>query len=1337
MTISAVFQWQNLDSTADLNSRFGALFQRGVLTGGTLQPVPGNLSVYLEPFTCLSDDGMLVTSDNSIQLSIPLDQTNVIVLRAVHQIGDVPILNVSVVEISLFNTYLDLNDYIIFGSVTTLSPATQVASTDISYVLRNSQDKLGRSSFRGQVTDTLSLPTDTSFTYPGDFYVVAPGGGSPPNIYAWDGLNWENITATASISTDLSLHRANMFPNEIHLTNDEAGAVLGSSGLPSSTNRYVTQSDTILPNQNEANALVGSDGTPSATNVYITQAYPLAIPTILSYPVPPGGSILITALQGPVYVGKGIIGSANIYISTLDYTLERGYLNSSGLPVKVNGIYKDVFLSVPLNPSTDVQVNANGFFSGGDLYLSVDNVMDIVGRLVYGKENTLKTIDRGFPVFVTPSLEAISGTTLSTIANIKGRTFDDPTPTAEQNINLKVSLDGISSYLGSVLETNIIAANEDFVRLSTDPILGSYFTKNIGISDILTFDNTGLVVFSYNPATGVVTYGGAVTLTGVRIGDLFRDGAGTYYLISSIGSNTLTILDLETGLLPLAITTSVGTHVDGSTKINNNPRNLLLSEMKFSYGEEFIPVYNLVRKADEFSLPDGQVAYSVVRHDNRFDPRLVFYGGWENYQTNTNEKYVRNATGNGEFTVTGFFTELVLILRRKSNSPALNVSIDGQTPTMVSSSALGTINDNVAGSNGPKYHQLLLASGLPSTRPNTITASVVAATVGSLDIYGIMLVRSNSSSTGFLESGVAFQNARIITRDTVTPAANLVNLTTGSRGGRLVYSIADNTYNLAIGSLLDLDIGGSPSGTASGTVITISVGTGKLNNYSVNDILIIYSATKAEIRRISSIVTPIINLSSATSFTGDLITIRHLCSTDSNVPLVTEESALAHYMLPDDFIDHSSSDFESTAAANRFVMHTDDLTIVSGKNISVVTSGIIGATRAIEVASGGSAELRFSVLATRLDLLVVNSGAATINVSIDGSPFYLFSFGGSLAQKRTIFSNARYQTHEVIIQPVTGNFDISEMFLSAPLQPSFVGYPNEVADLIQPATYSPSMSILTASPNVYPTGAVFREATHYVSYLNGTGLGTDWQVTENFSIASSYGQYIYSDNDGASIEFHFLGSSFELQYVTGPDHGIFTVSVDGVDLASAGGTIVGTYTSNQVDAYAAAYGRKNIGTYGLSYGYHTITAAIKSPRTKNGFSAGYIMAVIGYYQGNDSGYMAIGINKENVYTSVIDLRTFIPLDTTPLAPVVQEAGPLESSGQVAILVGTTSVSITLTNPYPDTSYIISATMMNLIDSVPNFQPMLITAQTASGFTVTWNAPMPSGNYLLNYFTRTI
>lgn len=53
-------------------------------------------------------------------------------------------------------------------------------------------------------------------------------------------------------------------------TQAENDALQGTSGSPSSTNKYVTASDTVLPTQSENDALQGTNGSPSNTNRYVT-----------------------------------------------------------------------------------------------------------------------------------------------------------------------------------------------------------------------------------------------------------------------------------------------------------------------------------------------------------------------------------------------------------------------------------------------------------------------------------------------------------------------------------------------------------------------------------------------------------------------------------------------------------------------------------------------------------------------------------------------------------------------------------------------------------------------------------------------------------------------------------------------------------------------------------------------------------------------------------------------------------------------------------------------------------------------------------------------------------
>jgi hypothetical protein len=54
----------------------------------------------------------------------------------------------------------------------------------------------------------------------------------------------------------------------------ENDALAGTSGTPSSSNKFVTDADTRVPSQGENDALAGTSGTPSSSNKYVTDVDP-------------------------------------------------------------------------------------------------------------------------------------------------------------------------------------------------------------------------------------------------------------------------------------------------------------------------------------------------------------------------------------------------------------------------------------------------------------------------------------------------------------------------------------------------------------------------------------------------------------------------------------------------------------------------------------------------------------------------------------------------------------------------------------------------------------------------------------------------------------------------------------------------------------------------------------------------------------------------------------------------------------------------------------------------------------------------------------------------------
>lgn len=63
---------------------------------------------------------------------------------------------------------------------------------------------------------------------------------------------------------------------------------------------------------------------------------------------------------------------------------------------------------------------------------------------------------------------------------------------------------------------------------------------------------------------------------------------------------------------------------------------------------------------------------------------------------------------------------------------------------------------------------------------------------------------------------------------------------------------------------------------------------------------------------------------------------------------------------------------------------------------------------------------------------------------------------------------------------------------------------------------------------------------------------------------------------------------------------------------------------------------------------------------------------------------------------------------------------------------TSSKVVTFSSTLGTTNYAVIAIMNNLVDANPQFQPITITAKSATGFTATWNAPTDSANYILEY-----
>jgi hypothetical protein len=227
-------------------------------------------------------------------------------------------------------------------------------------------DTLGRLSLRGTLTNAGNLPVGTlNFNRPGDFYVITSGEGDVPEMYVWNGTDWQNVTQAQVLSSLLQEHIDNLSDNSKHLTNQQFEAVLGTTGTPSSSNKFVTSLDPRLPSQNENDGMTGdptilsgstnenSSGyygpEPGPDNQFTLNSKIFASPAEKSFTA----SAVIELLEsdGPIYVGKESGSTAqqwfNVYADdSTGIDRDKELINSQGRPVRVTGVFIEASLTV-------------------------------------------------------------------------------------------------------------------------------------------------------------------------------------------------------------------------------------------------------------------------------------------------------------------------------------------------------------------------------------------------------------------------------------------------------------------------------------------------------------------------------------------------------------------------------------------------------------------------------------------------------------------------------------------------------------------------------------------------------------------------------------------------------------------------------------------------------------------------------------------------------------------------------------------------------------------------------------------------------------------------------
>lgn len=1341
MAIRTLLRYRNLDKTSDLNERFVGLINPGVFDGGLITPIAAQLSVSLGPWKVYNADGMVAEETSAIvQLATPAGQTTVIAVKAVYVSNNDPIVETVALELSAFNALPDPKDYIIFGQVIVPVGATQTLTTYIDYTTRMTIDKVGRNFDRGVITSAGFLPT--SGNLPGDYYGVVDGVGGPLNLYGWNGYSWQVLTDFVGLNAQLQAHRQNLYTNEKHLTDDQAVAVQGSSGSPvGSSNPLIDSDDPRVPTFGEAQALAGSHGSPSDTNRYLTQQFPFALTEEASTnttPVDPYFEILAT--DGPIYVGRLGIGSASVNFQFYHLNETREFTTSSGQILTVAGVYTDSGLTQILDPSSNPNVDVFGFYLNNPLYIAFSVPPDAGLRLLYGKRYLMGT----YPIdaFLRRGIRdgETTGQTVTTIENIKGRPFTTNPPVKEQNINLRKDMVSTREYLASVFRADHVVS--DFSKVENVPDFAGDFVENVGIPQNYSFQNSGLVGFSYNSTTGTVSFSSVVNLASVTAGQVFLDGSLTEYKVISIGVNSVVIAERDGGV-PASINTSVSTSDHGSIKPDNNPRQVNLSTLDVIGGKERINVREIEYVSNEFHPVTGNVAFQIrtpLISPFYREPRIRFYGGFFNRNAGVQSQVVCNGSG-GRILITGFFNDVLLLAKLSATSPTIQVFVDGSTvATTIDLSRSGLVfsyGTSVDIQQKPTRLVENLADGVPHTVEVVVTSSP-----GELVVYGFDLIRRDNTSAKVLP-GRSFVQADLFKSDSIVSLSNSPVTPQGRGAVSTIYvnrSLAFQTSNYP---LTDFDgTSGTPAGlaVAATPLFSVTSGLAKFQYFKAGDVVALVTAAATEVKVIQTIgpAPGLITFSNNVGISGSA-ELLHLASTSGDPTDPTREYVRFY---SDQMGLEQTTDFslEIPLLADRSYTMEDGTTSIAGKGLLYITTGIDGIDRALSF-NDASSTLRIRAVCNRMDILIANPSPVTMNYSVDGSPTLSYNVAGNGLVKVSILLNARYQTHELSIFNSAG-LAYAGLILHEPTLPT-----NPEGSLIGTQNLIASYAVgSTITGNIIPVGAVALDP--FISggiFVNSAGFGNPWSYSLDFVNNPAYGRYFSTDQSLAYFEYEFIGEGFELEYFAGPDRGIALVYLNGIIANSTNysATFRGVApATGKVDMYATTVTRSRFGISGLSRSKYKVTVQVQSPRAKNVSSTGFLMNITCIYLLNTNGSLAVTpshsfyndleqyhygedqVRDERNFDSGAVARETVPILRTVLAPT--------RSGKIPLPAGTTSVVVSLSSAMPSGDYVITANLFNNSDTSPQFQPITIVNQTQSTFTASWNSPLDTGNYSMNY-----
>ena len=395
MSLRAVFSYENLDSTADLNLRFEKLVSKGVFFGGNVIANGTTNSITINPFRAASFDGMVIVDSDPTSIVVPGNQKSYLCLHAKYNMPAAPTLAWVVHTQITYNADPNKDYLILFGTVDLSLSSGPAFSNLVSYAERDSVSVVSRDSYLGAFTNLTALQSEYPATAPtqqknNDIALAAVGIAGVPTWYRWDAASGAFV-AFGAYANEIAALNEHLSNNNIHVTAQQKAALAGSYGTPSSANKFVTEGDPVrVLAASERAALTNAVGVGaglSQTNPLVADGLAV-VSHVLIQKVADGTNVVALTPESfgdfpaIIYVGRQGIDGAGRSSACQYFSIED--LFGDGLAPIIGGVESPVTITnigwnaasgATLNPAANSQVDAAGFLTinaGQTLYVNVN-----------------------------------------------------------------------------------------------------------------------------------------------------------------------------------------------------------------------------------------------------------------------------------------------------------------------------------------------------------------------------------------------------------------------------------------------------------------------------------------------------------------------------------------------------------------------------------------------------------------------------------------------------------------------------------------------------------------------------------------------------------------------------------------------------------------------------------------------------------------------------------------------------------------------------------------------------------------------------------------------------